>query len=93
MKSDNDLQQAVRDELLRMLAGRADALNVQVLDGVVTLTGRLDNQGQKWNVADAVRSLPDVQHLVDEIEVFVIEAPGSGAGADADTARPWFPPR
>ncbi len=95
MKSDSDLQQDIRDELLRMRSGQAETLNVRVLEGVVTLTGRVDSDSQKWRVADAIRLLPGVQGLVDEIEVFALEAPGSGtgAGADADTARPWFPPR
>ncbi|MDQ2779356.1 MAG: BON domain-containing protein [Pseudomonadota bacterium] len=91
MKSDNDMQQDVRDELLRMLSGRAETLNVQVLEGVVTLTGRVDSDSQKWRVADAIRRLPGVRDLVDEIEVFALEAPGRGA--DADAARDWFPPR
>ncbi len=93
MKSDHDLQQDVRDELLRLLSGSAETLNVQVLEGVVTLTGRLDSDSQKWSVADALRRLPGVQGVVDEVEVFALEAPGKAGGAEADTARSWFPPR
>lgn len=91
MTSDNDMQRDIRDELVRMLSGHAEELDVQVLEGVVTLTGSVDSDREKWNVEDAVRRMPDVRGLINEMLVVALEAPGRGA--DTDTARPWFPPR
>ena len=91
MTSDNDLQRDIRDELVRMLSGHAEKLEVQVLDGVVTLTGIVDSDPEKWNVEDAVRGMPDVRGLINELLVITLEAPDRGA--DTDTARPWFPTR
>lgn len=91
MKSDSDLQRDIRDELLRILSGSAEMLNVQVLEGVGTLSGRVDSDSQKWRVADAIARLPGVRDVVDGIEMLALQSPLSGA--DADTAREWFPPR
>ncbi len=89
MKSDNDMQHDIRNELVRMLSGNAEKLNVQVLEGVVTLTGSVDSDREKWNVEDAIRRMPSVRGLINKTLVVALEAPGRGA--DADTARPWFP--
>ena len=91
MKSDNELQNDIRDELLRRLPGQAERLSARVFEGVVTLTGRVNSDSEKWSVEDAIRRMPGVLRLNNDIEVLAIETPGSGAAAD--TARPWFPPR
>lgn len=88
MKSDSDLRYDVRVELLRQFSAGADAIDVQVLDGVVTLTGHVGSDPDKWRLGDAVRTLAGVRGLIDETMV-VPEAPL--ASPDPDTARPWFP--
>mgnify|MGYP001795749832 CR=1 FL=1 len=89
MKSDNDMQPDIREELARVLSGNAEKLNVQVLEGVVTLTGSVDSDREKWNVEDAIRRMPSVRGLINNTLVVALDAPGRGA--DADTVRPWFP--
>lgn len=89
MKSDIDMQHDIRNELFRVLSGTAEKLDVRVLEGVVTLTGTLGSDHERWNMEDAVRRMPDVRDLINETLVVAIEAPVRSA--DADTARPWFP--
>ncbi len=89
MKSDNDMQPDIRDELARVLSGHAEKLDVQVLEGVVTLTGSVDSDLEKWTGEDAVRRVPGVRALSNETLVVALAAPVRSA--DADTARPWFP--
>ncbi len=89
MKSDNDMQHDIRNELVQMLSGNAGKLDVQVLEGVVTLTGNVNSDLQRWNVEDAIRRMPGVRGFIDETLVVALEAPLRSA--DADTARPWFP--
>ncbi|MEO8936288.1 MAG: BON domain-containing protein [Burkholderiaceae bacterium] len=89
MKPDDDLQRDIRNELVLLLSSKAEKLDVRVLDGVVTLTGSMDSDPEQWNVEDAVRRMPGVRQLVNETMVVTPDAPSRGA--DADTARPWFP--
>lgn len=88
MKSDSDLRRDIQVELLRQLAVGAQSIDVQVLDGVVTLTGHVTSDLDRWRLDDAIRAIPGVQGLVDETMV-APEAPR--ASPDADAARPWFP--
>ena len=67
---------------------RADDLDVQVLRGAVTLTGKLQSDSEKWSLCDAINGMPNVTHLTDDTMV----VPETSARLpDADVARPWFP--
>lgn len=88
MKSDNDLRYDIHAELLRQLSISAEKIDVQVLDGVVTLTGRLESDLERWRVDDTVRAMTGVKGLIDQTMV-APEAPR--ASPNPDTARSWFP--
>ena len=88
MKSDSELRQDVLDELARVPTVHADDIDVRVLAGVVTLTGEVRSDLEKWNAEDAVRSMRGVERLLNETMV-VAKAPGQPP--KADIARPWFP--
>lgn len=88
MKSDSDLRDDIQLELSRQFSTGAESIDVQVLDGVVTLTGRVTDDPTKWRLDDAVRAVAGVQGLIDETMVY---ADALRAGPDGDTARPWFP--
>jgi osmotically-inducible protein OsmY len=88
MKSDSELRTAVRDEITAQLGSHADDLDVQVQRGVVTLTGKLRSDIEKWTLCDAINGMPGVTRLTDDTMV-VPESPEHLPQADA--ARPWFP--
>lgn len=88
MKSDSDLRNDIHAELLRQLSAAAERIDVQVLDGVVTLTGRIESDLDRWRLDDMVRAMTDVRELNDQTMV-VPEAPR--ASPNPDTARSWFP--
>ncbi len=87
MKSDSELRQDVLDELARVPTVHADAIDVRVLAGVVTLTGEVRSDLERWNAEDAVRSMHGVEGVLNE--TLVAAAPGRQL--EADIARPWFP--
>ena len=88
MKSDDDLRCDVQAELLRQFSAGAEKIDVQVLDGVVTFTGSVESDLDRWRLDDAVRSMAGIRGLVDE--TMVVPATPR-ASPDPDTARPWFP--
>jgi osmotically-inducible protein OsmY len=88
MKSDSELRQDVLDELARVATLQADDIDVQASAGVVTLTGKVGSDLEKWNAEDAVRGMRGVKGLLNETLV-VTEAPGQQL--EGDIARPWFP--
>jgi osmotically-inducible protein OsmY len=90
MRSDPELQRDVEDQLARDPTLHAEQMGVRVLNGVVTLTGAMRSDVERWQAADAVRSMPGVLGLNDETMIFV--APAS-PDLDGDVARHWFPPR
>ena len=88
MNSDLELQASVR----RYLDERSDVnhgeLDVQVLKGVVTLTGKMRTDVEKWQIEDAIRGMPGVDSLANHTMV----APANSVAAiNSDIARPWFP--
>ncbi len=87
MKSDTDLRYDIQAELLRQLSAGAEAIDVQALDGVVTLTGYVSSDPAKWRLDDAIRLLPGVRGLIDET---MVKSGATLASPDPDTARPWF---
>jgi osmotically-inducible protein OsmY len=88
MKSDADLQHEVQDELATLRSSGADETDVHVLNGVVTLTGKVRSDGGKWSAEDAVRRMPGVKGLRDET---MVVHPEPGNQPSEDTARGWFP--
>ncbi len=89
MKSDNDIRRDIQNELVRMLSGNAEKIDVHGLEGAVTPTGRVEGDLEKRNAEDAVRRVPGARGLINETLVVALEAPV--IGAEADTARRWFP--
>ena len=88
MKSDSDLCAEIRTEIERRWDARANLIDLQVHDGVVTLTGNLPSDADKWNLRDAIGGLPGVKRVVDET---MIAPEPSLRVPQADIARPWFP--
>jgi osmotically-inducible protein OsmY len=88
MKTDSELEQDVRNHLSRQTEVATEDIDVQVMAGVVTLTGSARSELAKWNLADAISCLPGVNSLIDEVMV----VPDSRIRApNPDIARPWFP--
>jgi len=88
MQTDSELQQSVR----RLIAERPDVghgeIDVQVLEGIVTLTGTMRNENEKWQIRDAICAMPGVKSLLNH----TMTVPPVQEGAnDSDIARPWFP--
>lgn len=90
MKSDSDLLSEIQVELLGQFSGGAEAIDVQVLDGVVTLTGRLASELERWQLDDAIRAIADVRELINKTIVLPETLSSSSV---SDTAKPWFPAR
>ncbi len=90
MRSDSELQQDARLELVREPGVDAETIEVRVQDGVVTLTGNVRSEAESWSAADAVRRVPGVQNVVNETMI-TRETSVLPADTDADVARPWFP--
>jgi osmotically-inducible protein OsmY len=88
MKSDHELRQDVLDELARVPTVHADGIDVRVLAGIVTLTGAVGSDLEKWNAEEAVRSLQGIKGLLNET---LVVAAAQGLALAGDTARPWFP--
>ncbi len=88
MKSDSDLRDEIQVELVQQFSADAQRMDVQVLDGVVTLTGNVGSDLDRWRLDDAIRKMTGVRGLIDKT-MAVPEAPL--ANSDPDIARPWFP--
>ena len=88
MKSDSELRIQIRDEITAQMGTLADDVDVQVLRGAVTLTGKLQSDSQKWALCDAINGMPGVMRLTDDTGV-VPET--SDRLQNADVARPCFP--
>lgn len=87
MKTDIDLQQQIFEELKNDPDLDVEFLDVRVHEGVVTLSGNLRSDPEKWRADDTVRRVPGVSELVSKLQVTEKE-PGL---QNADAARPWFP--
>jgi osmotically-inducible protein OsmY len=68
-KSDQTLRLAVVSELKWTPNVDARAIGVAVIDGVVTLTGHVQTSSEMVSVERAVLRIPDVNALVNEINV------------------------
>ena len=92
MRSDSELQHDARMELVREPGVHAERIDVLVQAGVAILTGNVRSEAESWSAADAVRRVPDIQGVVNEMMI-TRETSTLPVGADGDVARPWFPLR
>jgi osmotically-inducible protein OsmY len=84
MRSDDQLQQEVRNELKWEPSVNAADIGVTVKDGAVTLSGYVDSFGEKRAAESSAAKLNNVRAIADEIQV---RLPASGRHEDADIAR------
>jgi len=84
MKTDTELQRDVMDELKWEPAIKAAEIGVGVKDGVVTLSGYVDNFFKKWAAERAAARVFGVKAVAEEIQV---RLPGSLKRPDEDIAR------
>jgi osmotically-inducible protein OsmY len=84
MKTDTQLQNDVMAELKWNTSINATKIGVEVDKGVVTLSGHVDNYGQKWSAERAAQKVCGVKALAVEIEVVLA---GSDNRSDTEIAR------
>jgi osmotically-inducible protein OsmY len=84
MKTDTQLQNDVMAELKWNTSINATKVGVEVDKGVVTLSGHVDNYGQKWSAERAAQKVSGVKALAVEIKVVL---PGSDNRSDTEIAR------
>jgi osmotically-inducible protein OsmY len=84
MKTDTQLQNDVMAELKWNTSINASKIGVEVDKGVVTLSGHVDNYGQKWSAERAAQKVCGVKALAVEIDVVLA---GSDNRNDTDIAR------
>lgn len=69
MKTDADLKREIEAELAWDPAVKSTAIGVAVRNGVVTLSGHLENYAEKWAVEDALRRVAGVTAIALELDV------------------------
>jgi osmotically-inducible protein OsmY len=84
MKTDSELQQDVMNELQWEPAVKAAEIGVAVRDGVVTLSGYVDNLYKKWAAERAAARVFGVKAVAEELKV---RLPDSLERSDEDIAR------
>ena len=90
MRSDSELQDDSRMELVREPGVDAGRIEVRVQEGVAIVTGNVRSEAESWSAADAVRRVPGIQGVVNETMI-IRNTSIAPVGADGDIARPWFP--
>jgi len=85
MKTNQELQKDVIDELKwePLLVEVVSQIGVTVDDGVVTLSGRVNNYAQKISAEQAAQRVAGVKVVAEDIEVVI---PGKGELSDTDIA-------
>lgn len=84
MKTDNQLQQDVLDELKWEPEVEASRIGVEAKDGIVTLAGHVDSFAQKWAAECAAQRVAGVTGVIVEIDVAL---PGSHKRKDEELVR------
>jgi osmotically-inducible protein OsmY len=84
MKTDQQLQQAVIDELTWDPSVHASEIGVIVKDGVVTLDGEVSSFAEKWGAERAAQRVTGVQALAVGLDV---KLSALGKRSDSDIAR------
>ena len=69
-RTDMQIEQDVRDELDMETSVRAEAIDVQVSDGVVTLSGIVDGEGERWLIETAAKRIAGVREILTRMTVF-----------------------
>lgn len=69
MKTDSEIKQNVQAELAWDPAVKSTAIGVAVKNGVVSITGHLDNYAEKWAVEKALRRVSGVKAIALELDV------------------------
>lgn len=82
-RTDEEVQQDVLAELAWEPRLRPNEIGVSVRDGVVTLTGWVDNYAKKWSAERAAHRLTNVRSVANDIEV---RLPTSASRTDPDIA-------
>jgi osmotically-inducible protein OsmY len=68
MVDDTELERAIRNQVLNARSGPlAEAIDVEVTDGVATLTGRVADDGQATAVVNAVATFDGVVGVTDRL--------------------------
>jgi osmotically-inducible protein OsmY len=84
VRTDEDIQRDVLEELKWDIRVRPNEIGVAVKDGVVTLTGWVDSYLKKIAAEEDAHRVPGVKAVVNDIEV---RLPGSAERTDADLAK------
>src|SRR5258708_7623303 len=84
VRSDEEIQIDVLEELKWDSRVRPNEIGVAVKDGIVTLTGWVDSYLKKMAAEEAAHRVPGVKAVVNEIEV---RLPGSAERTDHDLAK------
>ena len=82
-RTDEQIQRDVIDELKWDARVQPNEIGVAVKDGIVTLTGWVDNFTKKWAAEEAAKRVPGVKAVVNDIEV---RLPISAERTDPDIA-------
>lgn len=69
-RTDMQIEQDVRDELETESTVRAAAIGIEVSDGIVTLTGVVDGDGERWLAESAARRIAGVKGVVARLKTF-----------------------
>jgi osmotically-inducible protein OsmY len=83
VRSDEDVQRDVLEELAWEAEVQPNEIGVAVNDGIVTLTGLVDSFPKKWAAERAAQRVRGVVAVANDIEV---RLPGSAERTDADIA-------
>lgn len=83
MRTDEQIQREVLDELKWDARVQPNEVGVAVKDGVVALTGWVDSFVKKWAAEEAAHRVRGVKAVANDIEV---RLPGSAERSDADIA-------
>lgn len=83
-RSDTQVEQDMKDELRSEHSIRASAIDVQVKDGVATLTGPIDGEGEQWLIEAAAHRIVGVKGVSMKLKVVV---PEPGVRTDDDIAH------
>ena len=81
--TDEQIQRSVLEELKWDARVQPNEIGVAVKDGIVTLTGWVDNYTKKWAAEDAAHRVRGVKAVANDIEV---RLPNSAERTDADIA-------
>jgi osmotically-inducible protein OsmY len=86
-RTDRQIEQDVRDELEMEPSVRAVAIGVQVRDGVVTLTGVVDGDGERWLIESAARRIVGVKGVLAQLKSFAPDIVLSDDDIEQDCER------